>query len=232
MADGWLPAFALIAGLFLLALFFYWLLFITEGVFVGERLVVWLYDLTADRYDAIKKFDAEEERLQLAQPILLALEGGDSAPLLLDVATGTGRAIAALLSMPAFEGHIIGVDASAQMLAQAQKKLAPFAGRFELKQAPAAALPFPPNSFDGAVCLESLEFFPDDKAALAEMARVLQPGAPLIVSRRTWVDGKFFLRRYRSAADFERMLAEVGFCQIEMRPWQVDYNLYFARNCP
>jgi SAM-dependent methyltransferase len=44
-----------------------------------------------------------------------------------------------------------------------------------------AALPFPAGHFDGAVLNEVLEHVPDERAALAELRRVLRPGASLVV---------------------------------------------------
>ena len=53
------------AGLYWLA---HWLLIRTEGVFLGRRVVVWLYDLAAERYDAIKQFDPDTESAFVTWP--------------------------------------------------------------------------------------------------------------------------------------------------------------------
>ena len=169
-----------------------------------------------------------DEWFSVAQPILNAIAQGDPVPILLDVATGTGRVPLTLLKSSQFEGYIIGVDASEKMLAIAQKSLVGYEERYELRQSDAATLPFPAGSFDGVTCLEALEFFPDDHTALVEMARVLKSNAPLIVTRRTWVDGKCFLHKYRNEIQFETLLAEIGFQQISRSAWQVDYDLYVA----
>ena len=86
-------------GLLLLALFLYWAFVTTEGAYLGARVVAWTYDLTARRYDNIKKFNRREDVWFLAQPMLLALNGVD-CPLILDVATGTGRLPDALFQHP------------------------------------------------------------------------------------------------------------------------------------
>ncbi len=41
----------------------------------------------------------------------------------------------------------------------------------------ALGLPFPDATFDRVICAEVLEHVPDDRRAMAEIARVLKPGA-------------------------------------------------------
>jgi SAM-dependent methyltransferase len=48
--------------------------------------------------------------------------------------------------------------------------------------ASADALPFPPASFDAVTMLDVLEHVPDERAALAEVARVTRPNGVLILS--------------------------------------------------
>jgi ubiquinone/menaquinone biosynthesis C-methylase UbiE len=220
----WLTLFL---ALLLLALVFYWLLISTEGVFLGRRLVVWLYDLAAPRYHAMKAFSVEDEQFFVARPIMTAV-AGQSAPLILDVATGSGRVPLALLADTAFGGHVVGVDASRAMLREAGARLQPFAGRTSLVQQTAGALPFPASTFDAACCLEALEFFPSDEEALAEMARVLRPGGFLLTSRRIGYEGRLFLHRYRSAAAFAAMLRRLGLVEIRRHLWQEGYELVTA----
>ena len=65
----------------------WWLFFETEGVFFGRRVVIWLYDLYASRYDKIVQNNDTEEHLYIAQPLMRAVEP-HGVPLVLDVATG------------------------------------------------------------------------------------------------------------------------------------------------
>jgi SAM-dependent methyltransferase len=217
------------------ALLLYWLLVATEGVYLGRRAVVWMYDITAGKYDGIKQFDEADERQAIARPFLAAL-GRQPNPLLLDVATGTGRVPFLLLAEADFEGRVVGLDAAARMLAQAQAKLAHLPEsrrrRVMLVQQAAAALPFEDNLFDAVSCLEALEFFPSDRAALREMARVLKPGGFLMTSRRIGLEGRLFFGRYRSAADLEATLAELGFDGIHSFAWQLNYNMVTAWKGP
>jgi ubiquinone/menaquinone biosynthesis C-methylase UbiE len=56
------------------------------------------------------------------------------------------------------------------------------AGRdVRLREADAQALPFADASFDTVVCTLSLCAIPDDRAAIAEMRRVLRPGGRLLL---------------------------------------------------
>ena len=47
----------------------WWLIIASEGVYLGRRAVIWLYDLYAIRYDAIKRVQPLYERALLAQPL-------------------------------------------------------------------------------------------------------------------------------------------------------------------
>lgn len=218
---------ALLLAAFLLALL-YWLLVITEGVYLGPRLVIWLYDRTAVRYDGIKQFDPDAERYFVIYPLLHSL-APYPAPLVLDVATGTGRLPLFLLEEPTFNGRVIGLDASALMLAQAAPKLAPFGHRAALIRQTALALPFADDTFHAATCLEALEFFPDEREALQEMARVLRPGGVLLTTRRRGWEAQTFFGRYTSAEQFTQRLQALGFEQVRISPWQVEYDLVMAR---
>ncbi len=211
-----------------IGLLLYWLLVVTEGVFLGRRIVVWLYDLSAERYDGIKQFDPAAEQFFVVRPLLFRLEGR-AAPLILDVATGTGRFPCFLLEEATFNGRVIGLDASARMLAIAAEKLQPYPHRAALVQQTAGDLPFPDSVFDTVSCLESLEFFPSDSAALQEMIRVLQPGGVLMVTRRRGWEAKAFLGRFSSSARFEEHLQSIGLANVESVPWQVEYDLIFAQ---
>lgn len=217
----------------LLSLSLYWLLVLTEGVYLGRRMVIWLYDLTAHKYDDIKQFNPADERYSVARPLLRALDDKPE-PLILDVATGTGRVPVVLIAEPGFDGRIIGLDAARRMLSLASEKLVPPATGncgiiAELVQQRAVPLPFADNTFDAVTCLEALEFFPSDVEALQEMVRVLRPDGFLMTSRRRGWEGKLFLGRYRPAADFEALLRRLGLVEVQTRLWEVNYDMVTAR---
>ncbi len=219
--------FGVIVGLVLLAALLYWLLVITEGLYLGRRFVVWMYDVTAHKYDGIKQYEAQAEELFVVRPLLQKLALLPS-PRILDVATGTGRLPWFVLQRPTFHGRVVGLDASQKMLALAAEKLAGYGERTALVQGTAVPLPFPTEQFDAVTCLESLEFFPSDVDALREMARVLRPGGVLLVTRRRGWEAKTFLGRYRDPAQFVALLESVGFHDVQTLAWQVDYDQVFA----
>ena len=72
----------------------------------------------------------------------------------------------------------VGVDGSPGYIAQARRT----DPRGTYLQADAAAVPLPNASFDGAIFLDVLEHLPDPRGAIAELARLLKPGATLVVS--------------------------------------------------
>lgn len=222
----------IIVGVIILGTLLYWAFVSTEGVFLGRRMVIWLYDLTANKYDSIKEFSASDDSYFIARPLIRAVRH-EYSPLILDVATGTGRVPVALLREPDFDGFVVGLDASKRMLAHASVKLGDsgeYAGvKHSLVQQLAAPLPFPDNTFDLLCCLQALEFFPSGTEALAEMVRVLKPGCTLFTSRRRGRQAKLFLGRYRSRNDFEAFLLESGLVDVQISLWELDYDIVTAR---
>ncbi|MDO9707618.1 ArsR/SmtB family transcription factor [Paracraurococcus lichenis] len=98
----------------------------------------------------------------------------------LDIGTGTGRLLE-LVADRAERG--LGIDASREMLALARARLAErgLAGRCAVRQADMYRLPLPDAAFDAAALQMVLHYAEDPAAALAEAARVLQPGGLLVV---------------------------------------------------
>jgi len=197
----------------------------SEGVYLGRRMVIWLYDLFADRYDGVKHFDPIYEHALLAQPILERI-APHRAPLVLDVATGTGRLPLALLRHKHFQGRVIGVDLSRRMLRRAAAKLRGYESQAVLLWCPAERLPFADGTFDVVCSLESLEFMTNPQAALREMVRVLRPGGLLFISNRIntrLMPGKIWTRDQLSD-----LLVEYGIADADLEPWQVDYDRVWA----
>ncbi len=210
-----------------LAALLYWQLIIAEGTYLGSRVVAWTYDRVARRYDAIKRFNPRDESWFVAGPLLRAL-AGVRRPLLLDVATGTGRLPLALLREH-FRGQIVGLDLSQGMLRQARARLQPYGEQVSLVWQDASHLPFAAGTFDAVTCLESLEFLPHPAQAMAEMVRVLAPGGVLFLSNRVGGEAWLLPGRTFSRPLFEQILAAHPLQEVEVRPWQVHYDLALAR---
>jgi len=102
----------------------------------------------------------------------LALERLDLGPgeTVLEVGFGGGALLRRLRRRGA---RVSGVDVSPEMVARARG--------FDVRLATAERLPFPSATFDKAVSVNSLYFWPDPAAALAELARVLRPGGRLVL---------------------------------------------------
>lgn len=213
----------LLAGLYIFVdqeIYFY------EGVHLGKTVQGWLYDRWAKKYDEGKRESQAHDAERLAAPLLAALTGMPR-PAVLDLATGTGRFPLALLTEPGFDGHVIGLDISEGLLAQAAVKLAAHPGRFELRLQQEFPLPFPDASFDVVSCLEALEMMPEMKTTLTELNRVLKPGGILVTSRGTEASGR--KAKVVGAVEFTLQLQRSGFEQVEIQSWWKYFDLVWAR---
>jgi ubiquinone/menaquinone biosynthesis C-methylase UbiE len=226
--DVWPLALALLGGLALLAAGLYWEFIVAEGAHLGPRVVVWLYDLVARRYERIKKFQRDLDDNYLGWPLTVTLAEVET-PRVLDVAAGTGRAARSLLRQVAFGGAVVNVELSAGMLAEGLRLTALWPGQTEWVRGPADRLPFPSNAFDVVMCLEALEFFPDSREALAECVRVLRPGGWLVVTNRVGLSAPLMVGKTFTRVAFRRLLEEFPLEAVRVEPWQVDYDLARGR---
>ena len=95
----------------------------------------------------------------------------------LEVASGSGGP--ALHLADAMGCRVTGIDSNASGVETATRMAARAgaAGRVAFQVADATApLPFPADAFDGLVCFDSMNHFPDRLAVLCEWHRVLRPG--------------------------------------------------------
>lgn len=108
----------------------------------------------------------------------------ERAPRVLDVACGTGILLQRLLAQwPGIEAY--GIDASADMLAQARAALKGLPRvhleRAEIGPGETAGLPYAPGTFDLITCTNALHDLVDAEAALSGLRRLLAPGGQLVV---------------------------------------------------
>jgi ubiquinone/menaquinone biosynthesis C-methylase UbiE len=96
----------------------------------------------------------------------------------LEVAIGTG------LNLEHYPDGVwlTGVEWSPRMLGIARQRAADLGREVDLRQGDAQALEFSDAAFDTVVCTFSLCAIPDDRRAVAEMARVLRPGGLLLLA--------------------------------------------------
>jgi ubiquinone/menaquinone biosynthesis C-methylase UbiE len=116
-----------------------------------------------------------------------AWAGAQSRGAVLEVAIGTGR------NLPYYprDRRLTGIDLTPAMLTLARDRAQDLRVAVALLVADAQTLPFAAASFDSVVCTLGLNAIPDDRAAVAEMDRVLRPGGRLVlvghVASPSWV---------------------------------------------
>lgn len=140
------------------------------------------FDDRAPTYDE----SAMHRGLADAVAVFVSLDGVGGESVVVDVATGTGLVLRALLERRATTARLAGVDVSPGMLAVARRHLPGAA----LLQADAAALPFPDTSVDLVTCVTALHIVPDPAAVLREWARVLRPGGRAVTATFQEVPGR------------------------------------------
>jgi ubiquinone/menaquinone biosynthesis C-methylase UbiE len=131
-------------------------------------------------YDAIAPlYDSGPARARAVDPELLAFieqRPSSDALSLLDIGCGTGNQLVAN-GAAALGARMVGVDRSLGMLRQASRKSRAVAW----VQADAAALPFPPQSFDFISCQFAFHHFQAKAGMLRDTFRVLRPGGRFVL---------------------------------------------------
>ena len=117
----------------------------------------------------------DDGNAELIEATLAALRIGP-AERLLDVGFGGGGALRRAAQLTS--GALLGVDFSADMVAQGQRRMTALvaAGRLNLLTADVADLPLRDGLVDAICTTNTIYFWPDLQAALGELRRVLAPG--------------------------------------------------------
>lgn len=141
----------------------------------------------------------------------------------LDVGCGVGTP--ALRIVRRTGAHVRGISVSQEQVTRANAAAAAggLADRATFHRADARELPFPRESFDGAIALESIIHMPDRVSVLREIRQALRPGgrlvltdfferAPIPPAKRPAVDRYLndFLMTMVRVEDYLRMLPEAG----------------------
>ncbi len=124
-------------------------------------------------------FEAEERQWwyagqrEVAQALLEPWAKGKTSLRLLDAGCGTGFNLLALARL----GRASGIDLSPEAIRFCRER------GVRVARASLLALPFPAGAFDAATSFDVIyhDWVKDDRAAVAEMARVLRPGGALLV---------------------------------------------------
>lgn len=141
-----------------------------------------------------------------------------------DLGCGTGQ----LAETVAPHVHrVIGVDASDEMLAAARARLGELSN-IDFRQGDLEALPIPAGELDAAVMSLVLHYSPDPARALAEVARVLQPGGRLLVVDMLPHEHEEYQQQMGhvwlgfSDKQIARFLTGAGFGNVHIRPLPTD----------
>jgi demethylmenaquinone methyltransferase / 2-methoxy-6-polyprenyl-1,4-benzoquinol methylase len=122
---------------------------------------------TYDRYARLLSFGQDPRWRRF---LVSRVEAGPGDTVL-DVATGTGAVAAELVR--AKRCAVVGLDQSAEMLAEARRRVPP---GVRLVEGTAERLPFADGSFDALTFTYLLRYVDDPAATLCELARVVRPG--------------------------------------------------------
>jgi SAM-dependent methyltransferase len=192
--------------------------------------VAGVFDRAAATYDRIG--DPYHEILGRR---LLEVTAPDEGYALLDVACGRGAVLAAAADRA---GRRVGVDVSAEMIAQASADL----DGAELAVMDAERLDLPDATFDVVTCAFAVFFLPHPERAAAEFHRVLRPGGRVAVSvwgdedpRWAWEDDLFaglgvtrrpVRRPFDRPGELVELLADTGFG--DLRTYREELEINFA----
>jgi SAM-dependent methyltransferase len=167
------------------------------GTFFGARAAGWE-----------EKFPDDGPRFARAVGEL-GVRAGD---VVLDAGCGTGRALPVLRAAVGATGTVVGVDLTAEMLAEARRR-----GRSGLVRGDALHLPLRTGSCDAVLASGLVSHLADPAGGLRELARVARPGAQLALFHP--VGRAALARRHgrqldpddlRSEPRIRRLLADVG----------------------
>ena len=128
---------------------------------------------------------------------------------LADLACGSGGP--GLWVARATGARLVGIDYSSVAVQQARQRAAAFglSGKADFLVSEITSIPLPDASLDAALSVDAFQLFPDQSAGLREMARILRPGASLVLT--TWDASHPRAQGTRHSSQYQTMLSEAGF---------------------
>ncbi len=138
--------------------------------------------LMAAVYDRCMRGSEEACLAQWRAELLRDLSGA-----VLEVGAGTGVTLA---HYPRSIARLVLCEPDAHMQRKLKKKADAALRNIEISDASLDSLPFKAGEFDAVVCSLVLCSVPDQRAALAEIARVLKPGGRLVFLEHVAADGR------------------------------------------
>ena len=156
--------------------------------------------------------------------------------MVLDIGCGGGAALARMAETVT-SGHLTGADYSPVSVRTAKETNAAAIaeGRMEIVEASVSALPFPDDSFDRIITVESFYFWPSPESDLAEVRRVLKPGGIFLLIADIYENDSLpesdreNIRKYQlfnpTPEEFRRLFEATGFSDITIhfsengKPW-------------
>jgi ubiquinone/menaquinone biosynthesis C-methylase UbiE len=136
------------------------------------------YNAAGDHYDALPFWGYYGER----SAARAELHPGE---IVLDVCSGTGASAIPAARAVGPSGRVIGLDLAPSLIVFAREKAAAEGmAQVEFRHADFDQAYFRPASFDAAICVFGIFFFPDMRATLLKMWRFLRPGGRLVIT--TW----------------------------------------------
>ncbi|MDJ0625479.1 MAG: class I SAM-dependent methyltransferase [Candidatus Caenarcaniphilales bacterium] len=230
-------AFFVLAVWIICSLFFLWLFCFTELSYWGNRGLKNIYNLFAPIYEykwnsAKYKSKTVTEKLFLL-PLKMALLNNNKPPRFLDLACGTGRMSLMVLKQEWFSGTIESVDFSKGMLEKLKRELAkcPQDKKNSCKTTEMELSSWTENvknSYDAVALMEVSEFLPNFPEILSRVAKIIEPGGLLLLTKPPDWMSVFYPKRKQNRHELTELLKNNGFGNISIHKWTHRYEVVHA----
>jgi demethylmenaquinone methyltransferase/2-methoxy-6-polyprenyl-1,4-benzoquinol methylase len=163
------------------------------------RAVRGMFTSIAPRYDLLNRLLSAGQDQRWRRALVARLPPLREGDRVLDLCTGTGDVALAIASGPGARAAVHASDFCEAMVARAPDKARRRAAGHPpaFLVADALALPYPGARFRAVTVAFGLRNIQDPPAALAEMARVLEPGGRLLILEFSRPENRAFARLYR-----------------------------------